>query len=381
MKTARKKPRRAVTLVEATFLIVIVLILLALFIPAVADLRGPSRRNQCATNMKNLALASIQHESTHQSLPGYVMDFGTFGINGKLYDPSLPDADVRKLDPHRKIGTWAIALLPWLDAQPTYEQWTEDRYPVVGGGSVEHPLSSGTSGDGYVAFAAPNLAIMQCPNNPVGEAKHGRNSYVINSGIYFPPATAEDHTITVTMPSGDQQSITFAESQSPSFGASSSQVGDTVAPDGHIVPVGPDIRLNDFTDGHGYTVLFSENVQAMPWHRAGFSDQRTLTIHSDAKVKYPIHGRFTNGMVWHGSDVPQQHLHHINGGDEDDRYNVTMTPANAADLARPSSAHVEGVNCGMADGSTRFIMETIDIKVWQSIMTPAGGDPYDADPM
>ncbi len=376
------RSRRALTLVEVLVVIVIVGILLGLLIPAMNASRGPSRRNQCSTNIKILSLASVQFEMSRQRLPGYVMDFGTFGLDGKLDDPSLPGEDTAALRPHRKIGTWAVAMLPWLDAQPTYEHWTENRFPVVGGGSIEHPLSSGISGDGYTDFAAPNLSIMQCPDNPMNEAKHGRNSYVVNTGIYFPPVADEGHAITVTMPAGQTRSITFADSLSPSFTAFNSQVTDMVAPGGHIVPVGPAIRSADFTDGQGLTVLVSENVQAMPWHRAGFSDHSTLTIGDGTTLKYPVHARFTNGMVWHGADdATGKRLHHINGGSEDDRYTVTMTPSNAADLARPSSAHVEGVNCGMADGSIRFIVETVDVRVWQSMMTPAGDDPFDAGPL
>ena len=45
---------------------------------------------------------------------------------------------------------------------------------------------------------------------------------------------------------------------------------------------------------------------------------------------------------------------------------------NYIDLARPSSAHVSGVNVATADGGTRYIAETIDYRVWQALMTPRG---------
>ncbi|MGI9469418.1 MAG: DUF1559 domain-containing protein, partial [Rubripirellula sp.] len=43
-----------------------------------------------------------------------------------------------------------------------------------------------------------------------------------------------------------------------------------------------------------------------------------------------------------------------------------------SDLARPSSAHRTGVNAAFADGSTRFIDENIDYRVYQALMTPSG---------
>ncbi len=47
-----------------------------------------------------------------------------------------------------------------------------------------------------------------------------------------------------------------------------------------------------------------------------------------------------------------------------------MTPENARDLARPSSLHPEGVYIALADGSVRFLRETVDYQVYQSLLAP-----------
>jgi hypothetical protein len=44
----------------------------------------------------------------------------------------------------------------------------------------------------------------------------------------------------------------------------------------------------------------------------------------------------------------------------------------APSLARPSSAHVDGVNAGFADGATRFVAQSVDYRVYQALMTPRG---------
>jgi prepilin-type processing-associated H-X9-DG protein len=36
------------------------------------------------------------------------------------------------------------------------------------------------------------------------------------------------------------------------------------------------------------------------------------------------------------------------------------------------SRHPGGVNIGLADGSTRFIAETVDLTIWQGLATPRG---------
>ena len=77
--------------------------------------------------------------------------------------------------------------------------------------------------------------------------------------------------------------------------------------------------------------------------------------------------------------MPSQQ-HKINGGGatvSDDRFtltldDVTTTGRTPADLARPSSAHVDGVNTSMADGTTRFIKSSIDYRVYQALMTLRG---------
>src|SRR5690606_3105654 len=107
--------------------------------------------------------AAIQEEMAKKQYPGWIQDFGYFqeGI-----DPSDPNGGSTTLDEHAKIGTWVVTLLPYLDAQPTYEIWTQDRYPIK-------------NASGYTINASPNLAIMQCPTSSI-ESDGGRNSYISN---------------------------------------------------------------------------------------------------------------------------------------------------------------------------------------------------------
>ena len=373
------RKRSGPTLVEWFVIIACVEIVLGLLLPAIGDLdhRKVSRRNQCSTNLKNFALAGIQYANNREKFPGFVEDYGTWTAGAVPSDPSEPDADTRTLVSHRKVGTWAVSLLPWLDAQPTYEQWTDDRYPIVFGGSRSHPLSSGEAGDGFTFQAAPNLAIFQCPSNPLGEATHGRNSYVCNAGLYHRGPGGEDSWQVER--DGELVEIDFARSMGKANGVFNNKIA-AVGIDGVAVPVGPDVTLDDFKDGLGMTMLFSENLQAMPWHRAGFIDAADLVITENvSEFRYPETCRYTQGMVWHYEDdnvdgvASVRQVHRINGASpEADIYTERMNVQNASDLARPSSAHVDGVNVGMADGATRFISDAIDYRVYQALLTPRG---------
>jgi prepilin-type processing-associated H-X9-DG protein len=46
----------------------------------------------------------------------------------------------------------------------------------------------------------------------------------------------------------------------------------------------------------------------------------------------------------------------------------------SADVITARSQHPGGVNVGLADGSVRFLKETIDQRVWWALSTRAGGE-------
>ncbi|MCP4887090.1 MAG: DUF1559 domain-containing protein, partial [Planctomycetaceae bacterium] len=79
----------------------------------------------------------------------------------------------------------------------------------------------------------------------------------------------------------------------------------------------------------------------------------------------------TKTPVTPGSVAP---VHRINGcmnGNRKSLFSLRILDAvSASDLARPSSAHATGVSAAFADGSTRFINENIDYRVYQALMTP-----------
>ncbi|MCG8651361.1 MAG: DUF1559 domain-containing protein, partial [Pirellulales bacterium] len=389
------KNRFGFTLVELLVVITIISILMGLLIPAIGSGRETSRRAQCQSRVRNLALACLQFELVKNEMPAWVRKYGVFAGGGDRSDPLNFSGSVPR---HVKVGGYGVELLPWLDGQPTYEHWTDDSYPVVAdSGSTygaTHLIGDSFSGAGFHRLATPNLANFQCPSNPNTDADGGRNSYISNNGM------CHFRTIAAATAGGVTagQVCTHLRSQRLNNGVFKARYTGVASSFG-FHGRGPSVQIDDLRDGRSNTALFSENIQALPWYLPGFLNgagpEPNLLVQccSATDLTYESVNRsnpgelnasqFTAGWVWHYEDpqatllnaagvvspnglnvaIDQFALHKINGGGptaSQDIFNLQMTYRNSPDLARPSSAHVDGVNISFADGAARFVTDSID---------------------
>jgi prepilin-type N-terminal cleavage/methylation domain-containing protein len=146
------------TLIELLVVISIIAVLIALLLPAIQAAREAARRAQCANNLKQIGLATLNFESTYNQLPPDAK---------KLATPDL-NADAQAGIPI-DCAAWLTQVLPYLEQNNIYNQInisqstfnTANIPPCTGTNAMHSGLNSAYS-NAISAFLCPS-----CPVPPV----------------------------------------------------------------------------------------------------------------------------------------------------------------------------------------------------------------------
>lgn len=180
----KKKTVCGFTLVELLVVMSIISLLVSLLLPAVQAAREAARRIQCSNNVKQLGLGLQQHASLFQSFPGnggHTPASKIKDINGVLVTISTQDVQYGDFfawgvgkpgaSPKTQTGSWAYAILPYLEQTAAYEQLVVGaNQPVYLCPSRARPKSEPTVNDAYGNFVSGGLAWAQsdyCANGKI----------------------------------------------------------------------------------------------------------------------------------------------------------------------------------------------------------------------
>jgi prepilin-type N-terminal cleavage/methylation domain-containing protein/prepilin-type processing-associated H-X9-DG protein len=139
--------RRGFTLVELLVVIAIIGILIALLLPAVQAAREAARRAQCMNNLKQMALACLQHEQAQQIYP--TSGWGWMWVGD-------PDRGYSRMQP----GGWHFNILPYMEQESV------------------HNAGLGGNTNGRQAACQTPIAAFICPT------RHRVTQFPVSSGFY-----------------------------------------------------------------------------------------------------------------------------------------------------------------------------------------------------
>lgn len=317
------RPRGAFTIIELLVVIAIIGVLIGLLLPAVQKVRESASRIHCTNNLKQFSLACANYETTHD-----------------LYPPGglcLPDDGFGAWDSNK--GTWLVYALPYIEQNNLYAQipnLTVPNFDSIGAAERAGVLPRIFSGlrcpsDGF-DFAGPysNYAGSmgpQCLDNKCG----------VNPFASYCNMPAWGYMI-----SPDDSSTSNTGGARGAFSRGGARIG-----------------LPELSDGLSNTLFIGEGLPEQINHMRDtnwYTRYGTQCLSTIIPINYPISG---SDQSWCGA--------------------ASAGPAHSMTNNNVSwgfkSHHPGGVNFAFADGSVRFVSQSIDHKLYQLLGCRNDGQP------
>jgi len=310
--------RRAFTLIELLVVIAIIAVLVGLLLAAVQKVREAAARAKCQNHLKQLALAAHNYEATHGRFPVGLVP---------VTDPPTGYRD--------KTNLW-VEMLPQIEQSPLKGRWDSADYRSNFAGGIS-------------ATTAVVIPIMVCPSDSLpGPVAHFQ---------FSPPYDWFNGYWAYSSYGGNGGTLAF-------------DWGNPGPRDG-VFYTGSRTRIADITDGTAGTFLLGER-----YHRDSEFDART-TADPDLKDMGPMSlwGVWASAYNEAGSvaDVTMSAAVPIN-------YQVSTAPSPGGPdwlvgrLNAYGSGHPGGTNFALADGSVRFVRDSISPQQLKALSTRAGGE-------
>jgi prepilin-type N-terminal cleavage/methylation domain-containing protein len=319
------------TLVELLVVIAIIGILVALLLPAIQAAREAARRATCQSNMKQLCLATLNHESTYKQFPPskfqeYVATTGR------------PDCVQHSTMPY---------LLSFVEETAIAAQWDFKR-------TWNH--SDPTKPTDNRRLSQTTIAVFRCPTAPQERATPdpaNPNTTLLNAG-------AVDYRVCDAFALGPNNALRvlinagLVRDRRNSSGRYDGLLYNTI--DNERCSTGPLARIKDVTDGLSQTFLWFETGGAPLFYRNG-------QLASSGRPGASASGETQGGDSW---------ANHENWYVVHDYCGTSFF--NCHNNEEVYSFHSGGAFHGFGDGAVRFISDSIDPDVYVSLLTRDSND-------
>ena len=136
-----RRPSRGFTLVELLVVIAIIGVLVALLLPAIQAAREAARRQQCASHLKQLALAALNHHDSQKTFPTGGWGWFWVGDANRGFGEDQP-------------GGWIYNLLPYMEQRPLYD---------LAGDGARDTMSAAQHAGALRVVTSP-VDIIRCPS-------------------------------------------------------------------------------------------------------------------------------------------------------------------------------------------------------------------------
>ncbi|MFL5340655.1 MAG: DUF1559 domain-containing protein [Gemmataceae bacterium] len=363
--------RNAFTLIELLVVIAIIAILIGLLLPAVQKVREAAQRMKCSNNLKQLALAAMNYESARGELP-----FNAITKNNSQF-PFIPWVQGTIPAPGNSGGTQGrcsglVPLLPYVEQNNVY--------PI-------YVFNVDWSDPMNVNAIQIKFALFQCPSSPSPPTPLTTyaTSWIGNGNNTFAPPTGSGSGVNVlggpVYPTGgkgnsmgwaaDYAPATQVKTKKDANGAEIAAANPLLqpvynpnAPSKGAMRQNAGTKIVHIEDGTSTTILYSEAAARHTQYytrlkNGGLNTSITGAIWADSDNRITVTGTSPDGQSQFGTGPCVMNCNNLQG----DIY----------------SFHQQGANIAFADGSVKFVRESVTLQALAALVTKSSGEIVSPD--